>query len=330
VFNRTSLIGLILLIVLSACDTSQDATATLRGASVPTRIPTDTPTTTPSNTPTPTATLTPTLTNTPTATATFTPSNTPTPTNSPTVTITPSPTAPSEEIDAQARFVAEGTIDDETPRAYYFFEASRGDLVNIEMNTTDGFLDPLLYLVDANGQLMETNDDAAPGVRDAAIQGFQIPESGTYIVIATRFREEEGPTSGDFTLSYSRALADDVDPESGIILTRLEYGQSIEGVINEDHPFVPYVFSAEAGDVVTIRMTTTGNTLDPYLVLVNRNTRQVVSENDDAPESENGIDALIQTITLDRDGDYIILATRYLGADGTSTGDFTVELLEGE
>jgi hypothetical protein len=198
------------------------------------------------------------------------------------------------------------------------------------MNTTEGFLDPLLYLVDANGQVLEMNDDAASGVRDAAIRGFQIPENGTYIVIATRFREEEGPTSGAFALTYMRALADDVDPESGIVLTRLEYGQSIEGVINEENPFVPYVFSAEAGDVVTIRMTTEGNTLDPYLVLVNRSTRQVVSENDDAPESENGVDALIQTLTIGRDGDYIILATRYLGADGTSTGDFTLELVEGQ
>jgi len=238
VFYRASLIGLILLIVLSACDTTQDATPTLRGASVPTRIPTDTPTATPTNTATPTSTNTPTQTDTPTntptatpsntPTATFTPSNTPTPTNSPTATVTPSPTAPSEEIESQASFRAQGTIDDETPRAYYFFEASRGDLVNIEMNTIGGFLDPLLLLVDANGQVLETNDDAAPGVRDAAIRGFRIPENGTYIVIATRFREEEGPTSGEFELDFTRALADDIDPESGIILTRLEYGQTVE------------------------------------------------------------------------------------------------------
>jgi len=77
-------------------------------------------------------------------------------------------------------------------------------------------------------------------------------------------------------------------------------------------------------------MTTEGDTLDPFLVLVNRSTRQVVSQNDDAPQSENGVDALIQTVTLGSAGDYIILATRYLGADGTSSGAFSLELIEGQ
>ncbi len=345
-FNRASLIGLILLVALSACNTNQDATATLRGALVPTRIPTDTPTTTPSSTSTPTATHTVTPSNTPTATntatntatatatntatATFTPSNTPTATNTATATLTPSPTAPSEEIEAQVSFFAEGVIDDNQPRAYYFFEANAGDLVTIEMLRGASRLDPLLILVDANGRELERNDDRAEDNLNAAIRGYMIPENGIYIIIATRFREDEGPTFGEFTLRYTRALADDVDPQSGIILTRLEFGQTFEGIINEDNAFVPYVFQGEAGDIVTIRMSAQSGTLDPYLVLVNRNTRQIIAENDDSPASENGVDAALEAIPLPTSGDYIILATRYLGAEGTTSGGFILEVLQGE
>lgn len=344
-FNRASLIGLILLVALSACNTNQDATATLRGASVPTRIPTDTPTATatststptathtatPSNTPTATSTATdtPTATSTYTATATFTPSDTPTATNTATATITPSPTAPSEAIEAQVSFRAEGVIDDNQPRAYYFFEASAGDLVTIELSRGESRLDPLLILLDANGNVLQRNDDREDGNQNAAIR-YSIPQNGTYIIIATRFREEEGPTFGEFTLLYSRALADDVDPQSGITLTRLEFGQSYEGVINENHAFVPYVFQGEAGQVVTIRMSAQSGTLDPYLVLVNRNTRQIIAENDDSPASENGIDAALEGVTLPSSGDYIILATRYLGAEGTTSGSFLLEITQSE
>ncbi|PJF20265.1 MAG: hypothetical protein CUN56_17040, partial [Phototrophicales bacterium] len=89
-------------------------------------------------------------------------------------------------------------------------------------------------------------------------------------------------------------------------------------------------FQGEAGDVITIRMSTQSGTLDPYLVLINRNTRQIIAENDDNPASENGVDAIIENITLPANGDYIILATRYLGTEGTSGGGFTLEVIQGE
>ena len=63
----------------------------------------------------------------------------------------------------------EGNINDNTPAARYAFEGTAGVNVLLLMETTSGDLDPLLVLRGPDGDEIARNDNAEPGVRDAAI-----------------------------------------------------------------------------------------------------------------------------------------------------------------
>ncbi len=107
-----------------------------------------------------------------------------------------------------------GVIDDETPfRAIPLTIESDGtETLIVEMQATAGDLDPLLYLLDAAGNVLAQNDDIARGIRDSRLVYSAIP-AGEYTIIATRFGVDDGDTSGDFFLEIQREpLADETPP----------------------------------------------------------------------------------------------------------------------
>jgi hypothetical protein len=346
----------LLLGLLTACNPSENPTPTLRGAFVPTRVsptprPTDTATLTPSETFTPSATFTetepPTSTATATPTATLTATATPTvPTATPTATIantatpeatatmqptaTPESSLPTEtpaegtpQVDAIPIFIGEtvtGTITNEQPRALYIFEGEGGQLVNIRMIAPNGDLDPYLKLIEANGIILEENDDFSSETgRDSLISNFELPVTGTYTIMATRFDEERGIREGDFELTLTSGTY--VDPASEI--TPITVGETVTGEITDEAHVVYYGFEGSAGDVVTIELLSEDNQLDPLVILIDPNGVPIV-ENDDSPE--RALDSLIEGFTLPEDGQYLIAATRYEGISGNTTGQYTLVL----
>ncbi|TVR22929.1 MAG: hypothetical protein EA396_04855 [Anaerolineaceae bacterium] len=106
-----------------------------------------------------------------------------------------------------------GTIRDNRP----FYEipivvTQDNSTIEIEMVRINGTLDPMLYLVDAAGNIVDENDDRAPGDLNSFIRFLQAP-AGEYTVIATRFGVTAGDTSGDFRLEY-QVLPPPVEQES--------------------------------------------------------------------------------------------------------------------
>jgi hypothetical protein len=313
--QRRLLIGLLMLL-LAACDSftqSATLTPTLRGAVVPTRIPTNTPTTTPPPTNTPTSTSTSTLTSTPTTTrtATGTPTATPVSTTTNIGTLNPGDT-----------FSDSGRINDDTPRQFYIFQATRGTRIEIRLNQISGTLDPLLLLQNDAEEILLENDDARDeNTRNAFIPPYRIPLDGTYTIVATRFRQAEGPSSGMYNLSV-RALP----PETGAFPPPrpIGYDENRSGRIDDNRYYDLYRFSGQTGTTVTIRMNTASGDLDPYLMLINEDTQAVLSRNDDA--GDETLNARINRITLPEDGTYLIVATRPRGADGFTDGTYTLFL----
>jgi hypothetical protein len=97
-----------------------------------------------------------------------------------------------------------GTIRDEQPFVeipIFVAEDEAGSTIQIRMSAINGNLDPFLYLVDANGNIIDENDDRATGDLDSQITFVQAP-AGEYTVIATRFGVTGGDTVGDFRLEY--------------------------------------------------------------------------------------------------------------------------------
>ncbi|MFO7323151.1 MAG: pre-peptidase C-terminal domain-containing protein [Chloroflexota bacterium] len=96
-----------------------------------------------------------------------------------------------------------GTITNEQPYQSYTFNAPANTLVSITMNATSGSLDPYVALIDPTGNVVYFNDDAAPGVTDAALRNSLLAIAGNYTVVASRYALTIGGTEGDYVLTVS-------------------------------------------------------------------------------------------------------------------------------
>lgn len=149
----------------------------------------------------------------------------------------------------------------------------------------------------------------------------------TPVATSTSTMTPSATPTATFTLSPTPELPQgaEYDPASNILLLPVAFGQLISGVINNENFFASYLLEANSSDSVTIEMRTTSGDLDPYLVLVHRATRQVVAENDDGTPSS--LDARLDRIVLTEGGTYIILATRFAGQSGSTSGEFSLQVI---
>lgn len=210
---------------------------------------------------------------------------------------------------------ASGRLDNRTARQVYTFEGLRGEFITIRLSVTSGDLDPVLLLVGADDTVLMARDDSVGG-RGEVVGQLQLPGNGRYRLIVGRFGGPIGSTSGQYELRIDRS---GVSSESG---SALRYGDTVVNVITNDQPEVYYSFRAERGDIVTLTMRRGSGNLDPYLRIVNA-ARQIIAENDDMPGS---YDSRIDNFVIQEDGQYLIIATRYGFAGGTSTGSFFLTL----
>src|SRR5690606_27383362 len=86
-----------------------------------------------------------------------------------------------------------------------------------------------------------------------------------------------------------------------------------------------YRFEGRAGDQISARLAADSSPLDAYLVLMTADGERL-AENDDY---DAGTDSQVE-VTLPADGTYLLVATRFLEAEGFSAGDYSLTLtLEG-
>lgn len=219
--------------------------------------------------------------------------------------------------------VVSDVINNANYRFEYVFEARAGDVVTILMQKTDGTLDSTLYLLDASGNQLESNDDYDPGVSlDAGIIGFAIPADGVYTIVATRFQEQNGSSSGGFQLSLQRG--DEVIPGPAAGGNQIGYGDVINGEISADEWSIRYVFEARSGDVIDIQMNSLQDDLDPFVALLGPDGTEIVS-NDDDPDAGT-LNSYLREYVIPTDGLYTIVATRYSREEGDSFGPFELRL----
>ncbi len=319
---------------------------------------TGTPSTTVSDTPTSTAILTATASATFTSTATFTntptaqPSPTPAPSNTPAPTVAPSdtpspspiptetlapnitPTQPIlyrnstsfDPVIIQDKVVLDtpisGTIDDQHPAQLYTFDATANQTIDVTMTAQSrGNLDAFVLLLDPKGREIARNDNIDSDHTDAAVRDVSVPETGTYIIVATRYGQEFGSTSGDFNLTVSNTR--DGDTSLGEFTQAMGYDSLANGTLDDSQTQQDYTFRAAAGDVISIAMNQVSNNLDPILALTD-NLGTTIAWNDDNQQTGT-LDAAIQNFIIPRNGYYTIVATHYLGGSGNS-GNFRLKL----
>lgn len=216
---------------------------------------------------------------------------------------------------------ASGQLNNNTPRAVYTFDGLRGEVLAISLKATSGSLDPVLSLQDAGGRVLFSQDDSK-GSKDVTIEAFRVPQSGRYTLIVGRFGYRLGSTSGQYTLDIERI---GVSSASG---SALRYGDSVINTISNMTPQMFYSFRARQGDIINIRMERVSGDLDSYLQVVDSNAF-LLAENDEVAGT-GSLDAMISGLLIEKDGTYVIKATRYGEAAGTSTGRFVLSLQEAD
>lgn len=93
----------------------------------------------------------------------------------------------------------DGVITDEVYQVVYQFSGQADDFVIITLDAAPGSdLDPYLLLVDADENVVAENDDS--GSLNSRIEAT-LPASGDYTIIATRYRRDEGSSTGEFILT---------------------------------------------------------------------------------------------------------------------------------
>jgi hypothetical protein len=179
--------------------------------------------------------------------------------------------------------------------------------VTIEMERSDGSIDPYLQLLSANGMEIDSDDDGGRGLNSRISRTL---DPGRYQIIAREFGRDD---RGRYRISVNAAGSG--SPLSGI---PLNIGQSIDSYINDGSPQVFTFVLREAQRVrIDLRRTGAGNSIDPYLELGDE-FGSVIASNDDGG---SGLDSRI-TQYLDS-GRYTITAYD-LGDD--DTGGIQVEL----
>jgi thiol-disulfide isomerase/thioredoxin len=120
------------------------------------------------------------------------------------------------------------------------------------------------------------------------------------------------------------AVIDPVDPASA---TPIAYQRSVSGTLTDEDFQHAYALNGKAGQVITAQMSAVFHFgpsgrpdpyVEPYLVLLAEDGTRLAESRDYFYENV----ASIESFTLPEDGVYVIVATRFLEADGLSAGKY--------
>jgi len=242
--------------------------------------------------------------------------NTPVPTAI-SATPTPTPFAPTNPDVAGTIGYGDNissTIPADFAQQQYNFSATAGDVVVITLTSQE--FDAYLFLYDAGGVLLIQDDDGA-GDRNSRIT-YTIPATGEYIIGVDSFGNVVGinPGSGVFTLNLqldgTGAIPETPVPTETVTVTLevpddgvLDLGETVTGRFSSDAQEVLYDLTGNAGEIVTISLSSADT--DTYLILRDAEGN-TIAENDD---SAGTLNSRIGPFQLTEDTEYVVVATSY-------------------
>ncbi|OGW16910.1 MAG: hypothetical protein A3G93_08880 [Nitrospinae bacterium RIFCSPLOWO2_12_FULL_45_22] len=137
---------------------------------------------------------------------------------------------------------------------FYTFTATAGDAVTIRLVVTSGDMNPLLELYDSTGTRIAYDYDSSGNY--VAIDKA-LTTGGPYIIVA---RDSYNDETGNYNLTWYRL-------NNPCNATAISCGQAVPGPISTPGELDFYTFTANAGDVVMIRLVRTSGPLSPYMEL---------------------------------------------------------------
>jgi len=107
----------------------------------------------------------------------------------------------------------QGEITGDAYMHVYPYQGQAGEELTITM-TGSGQLDAYLGVLDADGNVIAEDDDSAGGLN--AQISLRLPESGTYLIVATRAGLDSGSTTGAYTLEVASGTPEPPAGQTGL------------------------------------------------------------------------------------------------------------------
>jgi hypothetical protein len=210
---------------------------------------------------------------------------------------------------------SQGTISDKAPRAVFQFHALQGDVISIVVQSLPSSrLAPYVALLGQKGDKLADSDPTDDTIRIARITRYSIQVEGTYTIVVSRVGEENGTTMGAFRVTLTNDAR----------RTVINYGDTVQGTIDNSQFEISYVFDAAADDLVTITLRRTSGTLNSTLSLLDADGKLLVTGKS---ASDLGAGSTrIDKFRIPADAEYTIVVGRKSQAKGTTTGKFALSL----
>lgn len=204
----------------------------------------------------------------------------------------------------------------------YTFTAPANDRLEVIATRTNGTLQPVVSVMDANGTVLQTgyNDNAI-----ADTNSFELPGAGQYTVAVSRYNDQGGATLGTYELTVHLLASGEDSPLMAEPQGEVTYDQTLEGVISPAQWYQDWTFTTDGADTLSITVDRVDGDLYPEVVLLGASEQEVTRAYSDS----TGARATINRYTLASPGTYTVRVTRYSGKSGESTGAYnlTVSLI---
>jgi hypothetical protein len=152
-----------------------------------------------------------------------------------------------------------------------------------------------------------------------SVAGFELPESGEFVLVATRYFGYFGNSRGAFSLDLRESSEETLHGLPNRVIT---YGETVRTQIDDEQPDQFFSFRGVAGDTVSIQAISEDFAVDTTLFLMdNTGTSLIYNDDDYAAGNTN---AHISGYVLPYDGFYTVWLSRY--GDGEGAIDLTMTL----
>lgn len=204
---------------------------------------------------------------------------------------------------------------------YYSFSATTGQPISVSMASTA--FDTYLYLYASDGTLLLMNDDSSSGASNARLPiddgVYIIPKTGNYFIVATSYQV----SSGNYTLSLN--TDSNCSPSASLSL-----GVPVDGSVSNTDCKVNgggdiyytdfFNFNATVGQKITVTLSTTSSTFDPYLIVRPPSGNNTMEDDDSGGGSSARVPAT-GSYTVTEAGNHLIEVAGYSPLE---TGNYTV------
>ena len=196
--------------------------------------------------------------------------------------------------------IASGSISAVTEQDFYTFTADAGDVARIIVTTTSGGMEPTIELYNSTW----TKIASATGWGNNRTIDTTLAEGGTYTIIVSDYGNSE---TGDYSIGWYRF-------NNPCNTTGTTCGQIVSGALSAVTEQDFYTFTADAGDVARIVVTTTSGGMEPTIEMYNSTWTKIASA------TGWGNNRTIDT-TLAEGGTYTIIVSDY---GNSETGDYNI------